>query len=420
MASGDMSDMRGVPIPFNERDRLAALQSCKILDTPVEPAFDRLTALAGSVFNVPISLVSLVDKDRQWFKSAFGLEVKQTERSSSFCAHAIVDDPVMVVADTREDPRFSENPLVTGEPYIRFYAGAPLTTYGGFRLGTLCIIDTKPRPEGLSKRELKVLRDLAGVAMHEIEAGRQASQEFTNLRKQLQHADAAKQRFLHMMSHELRTPLNAIIGFSEVLEQRSASAGLTDDRDYAAHIGDAGRHLLNLLNGVLEWSRVGRGEIRIDERDVALSEPIDTVLAMLPECKDRLTLDPRLGSLRLKCDPRFVAQVLANIVENALKYCDENTPIDLSVEWSEGEPFLIRVADQGPGIPEQRLQDALNVFEQLGDQFSRQDDGLGLGLAISRKLMELHGGELKLQTSLGSGTTVEMIFPAYRGSAGPG
>ncbi len=129
----------------SERARLEALRRYDILDTEPEVAFDRITQLASKIFNVPIALISFIDQDRQWFKSCYGLDVQETERSASFCAHAILADEVMAVPDARQDPRFSNNRLVAAEPGIRFYAGAPLKVAAGQNLGTLCIIDTQPR-----------------------------------------------------------------------------------------------------------------------------------------------------------------------------------------------------------------------------------------------------------------------------------
>ncbi|MEM8916833.1 MAG: PAS domain-containing protein, partial [Pseudomonadota bacterium] len=146
-----------------EPARLAALRELDILDTPEERRFDEITALAARVFRVPISLVSLVDETRQWFKSNLGLTARETSREVSFCAHAIADDGVLVVEDALLDPRFRDNSLVTGAPNIRFYAGAPLKTKDGHRLGTLCIIDSRPR--SLSEEEAGILRDMADMVM---------------------------------------------------------------------------------------------------------------------------------------------------------------------------------------------------------------------------------------------------------------
>ena len=133
------------PLPLQEQERLAALRAWQLLDTPAEQAFDDLTMLASQLCETPIALVSLVDESRQWFKSRVWLEATETPRSMAFCAHAICGTTTMIVEDTLLDPRFRRNPLVTGEPNIRFYAGAPLTDSQGHALGTLCVIDRQPR-----------------------------------------------------------------------------------------------------------------------------------------------------------------------------------------------------------------------------------------------------------------------------------
>ena len=154
-----------------EDARLAALRRYNILDTAPERAFERITALASKIFAVPIALITLVDSDRQWFKSCYGVDLRETERKVSFCTYAIQSDEVMVVPNALEDPRFVDNPLVTGELHIRFYAGAPLKTPDGYNLGSLCLIDTEPRrPFGEVQRGM--LADLAAVVVDELELRR--------------------------------------------------------------------------------------------------------------------------------------------------------------------------------------------------------------------------------------------------------
>lgn len=157
-------------LPENETERLAALRHYAILDTPPELAFERLTSLVARLFVAPIALITLIDQDRQWFKSCYGLEIHQTERHIAFCAHTILKNEVMVVPDATKDPRFTNNPLVVGPPHIRFYAGAPLQTSDGFNLGALCVIDTIPRK--LSQPQSAILTDLAAVAVDELELRR--------------------------------------------------------------------------------------------------------------------------------------------------------------------------------------------------------------------------------------------------------
>lgn len=161
--------------PANENARLQSLRDLLILETPPEERFDGLTAYASAMFNVPIALVSLVDEDRQWFKSRVGLEVAETGRDISFCGHAILKDEVMVVEDAHGDPRFADNPLVTADPSIRFYAGAPIVLSDGTKPGTVCIIDRRPRV--LDVDDLAHLRELAMVTARELE-GHAASAAF--------------------------------------------------------------------------------------------------------------------------------------------------------------------------------------------------------------------------------------------------
>jgi len=159
--------MSGAPMPKFEEDRLSALARYDILDTEAEEVFDRITLMAKSIFGTPIALISLVDTNRQWFKSRHGLDARETPRDLAFCAYAILQSDVLVVEDATKDPRFADNPLVTSDPKIRFYAGAQLVTHDGHALGTLCIIDKTPRQ--FLDTDKRLLVELAAIAMNEIE-----------------------------------------------------------------------------------------------------------------------------------------------------------------------------------------------------------------------------------------------------------
>lgn len=158
--------MQAAPLPDNEAERLAALYALLILDTPPEQRFDKIVEFASAEFDVPIALLTLVDRARQWFKASTGVDVCETGRDISFCGHAILAPDIMVVPDALEDPRFADNPLVTGEPGIRFYAGAPLVLPSGAALGTLCLIDRRPRT--LDAMELGILATLRDLAVLEL------------------------------------------------------------------------------------------------------------------------------------------------------------------------------------------------------------------------------------------------------------
>lgn len=160
--------MESPAIPTDELARLAELRSLNLLDTQSEERFDHVTRLAQRLFNVPIALITLVDRDRQWFKSNQGLSVNETARDVSFCGHALHSSDVMTVTDATADDRFADNPLVLGDPGIRFYAGCPITGPGGHVLGTLCIIDREAR--AMTTEDTECLRDLAGIVEKEIAA----------------------------------------------------------------------------------------------------------------------------------------------------------------------------------------------------------------------------------------------------------
>ncbi len=176
----------GYPVSEAERNRLASLRSYAILDTDPEKAFDDLTALAAYVCQTPISLISLVDEDRQWFKARIGISATETSRSVSFCTHAIEQRGLFVVPDALEDHRFANNPLVVSDPKIRFYAGAPLVNPEGYALGTLCVIDRKPR--SLSMEQLEALAALS----RQVEAQLELRRNLIALRHALQARDAAE------------------------------------------------------------------------------------------------------------------------------------------------------------------------------------------------------------------------------------
>lgn len=166
--------------PLNETQRLMSLHSLRILDTRSEERFDRITRMAKRMFGVDICLISLVDSNRQWFKSKQGLDACETSREISFCGHAILEDRVFIVSDAAEDSRFSDNPLVTGEPHIRFYAGYPIRGPQDQRIGTLCIIDRKPRV--MTQDEEDTLKDLGALVEDELATTAQATvDELTNV-----------------------------------------------------------------------------------------------------------------------------------------------------------------------------------------------------------------------------------------------
>ena len=199
------------PLPLMETQRLMSLHSLRILDTPSEERFDRITRMAQRMFGVESCLISLVDSGRQWFKSKQGLDACETSREISFCGHTILSDALFLVDDARNDPRFADNPLVTGPPNIRFYAGCPIRGPRGHRIGTLCMLD--PEPRGLSIDEQATLKDLAGLVEDELKMTSQATvDELTQIANRRGFNTVAG----HMLSLCRRTKLDAELVFFDL------------------------------------------------------------------------------------------------------------------------------------------------------------------------------------------------------------
>ncbi|POZ61961.1 GGDEF domain-containing protein [Chromobacterium alticapitis] len=233
--------MLAAPIPENEQQRLESLRRMQILSTPNEEAFDRIVRLSKRLFRVPIAVISLIDEHRQWFKSCSGLELRQTERRTSFCGHAILSDELLVVPDASRDERFHDNPLVTGAPGIAFYAGRPIKNWEGFRIGTLCVIDTQPRQ--LSADDRQSLDDL-GAWVEMALANRQLGEAQAEIVAEL---DAARRQSMldPLLNIWNRAAGKALLAREAARAERQQGelAVMMIDLDYFKNINDDYGHL---------------------------------------------------------------------------------------------------------------------------------------------------------------------------------
>lgn len=337
-----------------QTDRLAALQATGLLDTPRERDFDEIVALAARLCDTPIAVVNLIDADRQWFKAEVGLGVRETPLDDSICAHAILQPGVTVVEDTAADPRLADNPLVTGGPGLRFYAGAPLETADGLPLGTLCVLDTRTRTLDPLQRE--TLAVLARQVMRQIEL-RTALREEIGLREQLEAAQARQAVLAREVDHRVKNSLQMVASLLRIQAGMAGSDEVADALDYAQERIAAVSRLHEALHASADIERIELDSflLRIAGhlRD-SLPPGVTLDLALAPH-----TTDARVAS---SC-----GAVVNELVGNAVKHA-----------FPEGAGGRIRVG--GEATPAGYL---LSV-EDDGVGFAGDTAGQGLGLTLVR------------------------------------
>jgi len=301
-------------IPKNEAQRLAKLRSLEILDTLEEQAFDDLTFLAAQICDVPITLVSLADESRQWFKSRHGLDATETPREYAFCGHAIHQDSLLIVEDAALDERFKDNPLVTGDPKIRFYAGAPLILEDNIRIGTLCVIDREPR----------VLTEKQKLSIQALSRQVVAQLKLRNKLKEMRALDEAKDEFLAMVSHELRTPMTSLHGSLRILEHESLclDESVKPMLDISLRNSD---QVLKIINDILDLSAMQVGKLKMKRCSVNLVDVVKNSLELNQvyidslDCEAQLSLPEGIDTILVEGDEQRLLQVSANLISNAAK-----------------------------------------------------------------------------------------------------
>lgn len=385
-------------LPIHEDQRIAALHDYCILDTASDERFDRITALAADLFDVPIALVSLVDSERQWFKSSHGLPMRETPRDIAFCAHAILDDRAFIVEDALDHPLFRNNPLVRNAPHVRFYAGIPLIGRDGHCLGSFCVIDRQPRR--MSTEDILRLGKLAAIAVDELELHKTQIQA-ERLAADQAAANQLKTKFLSSMNHEFRTPLNAILGFAQVLEMNSARKFSRDELEYIGAIKAAGHTLLHLTNGILTMAQLEAGAIPFDIEPIRAQDVMSEALQLhQPAARlNQVTLTSQLCEqpLIFRADYGQLLRIIGNFISNAFKFTAAGGHVTLGCTCDANRQVTLYVQDTGCGIPAARQRDAFQSFNRLGREGSTVA-GLGLGLAIARRLTHAMNGEIGFES----------------------
>jgi signal transduction histidine kinase len=392
-----------------EKERIRELFSLDILDTKTETQYNELVQLASTITDCPVSLISLVDSNRQWFKAKHGLEETETPRDISFCTHAIeAEDDFFIVEDATKDPRFSDNPLVVENPNIKFYAGRKLTTSKGFNIGTLCVIDTKKKK--LSDQQKNQLNLISKQIIYLIESRRELANEKIKSTKAM--------AFISSISHEIRTPLTSVIGYTDVI-----SKAIKDQEskkiiaDHIETIKNNANHLGSLIGDVLDFTKLESGKVNINIESVSLPSIMKQIKSLLQISIDKNNIDFKLSITKnspkyVYTDPTLLKQIIINIASNAIKFTNKNE-VRIDIDFLEPQNTLqICIKDSGIGMTKEESETLFKPFEQANVGIQKKYKGTGLGMAISKELVEIMGGNIKLISSeLNVGSQFRITIP---------
>lgn len=389
-----------------EEQRLAELRSFRILDSSPEACFDELSTIAASVCRTPIALVSLVDRNRQWSKAQYGLSwlgADSMSRAASFCSHAIQSREALVVEDAALDARFRDNPLVTGPPHIRFYAGAPLITSEGFAIGTICTMDTVPRE--VTAAAVQLLTRLARVCVDLLE----------RRRREHEHARATRTRseLLDALGREMRGPVHGVMGAARLLGEESLN---DHQRRLVNSMLRSGEKLLSLTTNVHEYAQVEADRVELQSVAFDLKKLLtDSVTAVASQARRKnLELAVRWHSQRTSWrvgDPERLQHVFVNLLSNAVKFTHAGS---ISIEVADSlspTGVAVTVADTGIGIKTECIDSIFDSFRKPAEPSAFLHEGAGIGLALSKQLVTLMRGSITVESSPGVGSRFTVHVP---------
>ncbi len=396
------------PTP-DELERLAALFRYDILDTPTESEFDELAQMAAELCNVKIALISLIDQERQWFKACVGLNAKETPREISFCGHAIHHEEIFEISDAKEDVRFADNPLVTEEPYIRFYAGKPLEAFDGRKLGTLCIID--PEPRTLNEKERRILNFLGKQVEKQLALRlhlRQSEQGLQLIRAQAEQLEAknkVQNQLISVLAHDLRSPVASLESVVDAFDRDFFSPEQTGK--LIQELRPELTRTSSQLNQVLEWVQK---QLKSEDTELTpfsveaiAEESLSWIEQRAFEKQVTLVKDIEANVQALGL-PELVQIIWRNLLGNAIKYCSPKDQVTLFAHRDQDD-IILGVKDTGLGMTPQTLESMRNNQRQASVIGTDNEQGTGLGLILCRTYLQKMNSQLEIESELSVGST---------------
>lgn len=392
--------MQFPPIPVDEAERLKALRSYNILDTSPERDFDEIVELASHICGTAISIITLIDEAREWYKAKIGLEGFGNPREETFCAHAILNDDIMLVPDASRDVRFHDNPNVTGEMGVKFYAGMPLITPDGFKLGTLCVVDTKPRD--LTPDQVFALQVLAKQVVKRMELRKKITE--------LERLNDTHRKLLSVISHDLRSPLTSLYGLLELSDKYDLTP--TEFKSALPSMRQSFVAANNLLTNLLEWATSQFEHSGIQQKVLVLHDVVEYVIqgnAQLFEFKGNTVKNKVDVTCRVFADENMLRTVLRNLIVNANKFTPNGT-ITISAHEIDHK-IEVCVADTGSGMNEQQIGKLFNWEKRSSTSGTAGERGSGFGLLVSDQFVKQQGGTIWVTSKVAEGSQFWFTVP---------
>lgn len=408
--------MIAAPIPANEKARLQELIRYEVLHTQAEEDFDQIVRLASAICQTPISTITLLDFNKQWFKAKVGLEITETNRDVSFCSHAILqDDKIMMVTDALEDERFFDNPLVLGDPNIRFYAGYPLVSFSGHKLGTLCVIDKVPRSlNDEQKLALEILGNQV-VKLFELRLRNKEAEIKTRLieeqKTQLEESAIVQNKIISIIAHDVRGPVSSLKTMVELTKAKSLTESET--AELMEMLDKQLDGTLDMLTNLVDWGSMllKKGKLSIDK--VSVSDVVAKIFknyAPFAALKKNKLASLVSESCTVMADENTLRFVLRNIISNANKFTSEGT-ITINALSQPGGKVTIVISDSGCGMSQEIIQQLFNPAKRHSREGTNKERGSGLGLILAKEFTEAMNATIDVVSEPNKGTSFSVTLP---------
>lgn len=397
--------MPAANLPVNELDRLRNLYSYELLDTLPEKDYDDITKLASYICNTPVSLVTLVDKDRQWIKSAHGTDLRETPREIAFCAHAILKpDEMMIVPNAEKDERFAGNPLVTGDHHVLFYAGVPLLTEEGFPIGSLCVLDNKPKE--LNENQQQSLTILANQTMRLIQLHKK-TKELSHSQRLLEQINKELESFAQVTAENLKSPCDNAIEFADMIAEKFDASLDGDGKQLLSLIKYSCESIKNTVDTTLE--RTERiNSLQEDKTLFTFSSLMQDLKQQAPSASANILLHKQPADDNIYFYKSLLLQMLDCIVLASSGFnSKENLQIQIAYKPNK-EKYIFTVTDNGDGIPAFSRHGEYLLLKETGEA---KDNHYTANLNKVKKLTAMLSGSLEMSFEEGKGTQFIIHIP---------